>query len=89
MLYGCRPYVQHDLVAEGIACACTCPERRENALFALSSTFSRYPLPCHASNHRVTFLCYLTTSSAIRSMRNTRSDSIKRDNTQKPDVTSP
>jgi len=103
MLYGCRPHVQHDLVAEGYRMRVYVPfgthwagyfyrrvlERRENALFALSSTFSRYPLPCHASNHRVTFLCYLTTSSAIRSMRNTRSDSIKRDNTQKPDVTSP
>jgi proline dehydrogenase len=55
MLYGCRPHVQHDVVAEGYRMRVYVPfgthwagyfyrrvlERRENALFALSSMFSR------------------------------------------------
>ena len=55
MLYGCRPHVQRDLVAEGYRLRIYVPfgthwagyfyrrvlERRENALFALSSMFSR------------------------------------------------
>lgn len=55
MLYGCRPHVQRDLVAEGYRMRVYVPfgthwagyfyrrvlERRENALFALSSIFSR------------------------------------------------
>jgi proline dehydrogenase len=55
MLYGCRPHVQRDLVAEGYRLRIYVPfgthwagyfyrrvlERRENALFALSSLFSR------------------------------------------------
>lgn len=55
MLYGCRPHVQRDLVAQGYRMRVYVPfgthwagyfyrrvlERRENALFALSSMFSR------------------------------------------------
>lgn len=55
MLYGCRPHVQHDLVAQGYRMRVYVPfgthwagyfyrrvlERRENAWFALSSMFSR------------------------------------------------
>jgi proline dehydrogenase len=55
MLHGCRPHVQRDLVAEGYRMRIYVPfgthwagyfyrrvlERRENALFALSSIFSR------------------------------------------------
>lgn len=55
MLYGCRPHVQHDLVAEGYRMRVYVPfgthwagyfyrrvlERRENAWFALSSMFQR------------------------------------------------
>ncbi|MBV8489478.1 MAG: proline dehydrogenase family protein [Candidatus Eremiobacteraeota bacterium] len=55
MLYGCRPHVQHELVAQGYRMRVYVPfgthwagyfyrrvlERRENALFALSSMFSR------------------------------------------------
>lgn len=55
MLYGCRPHLQRDLVAEGYRMRVYVPfgthwagyfyrrvlERRENALFALSSMFSR------------------------------------------------
>ncbi|HEY1977830.1 MAG TPA: proline dehydrogenase family protein [Candidatus Baltobacteraceae bacterium] len=55
MLYGCRPHVQRDLVAQGYRMRVYVPfgthwagyfyrrvlERRENAIFALSSMFSR------------------------------------------------
>ena len=55
MLYGCRPHVQRELVAQGYRLRVYVPfgthwagyfyrrvlERRENALFALSSMFSR------------------------------------------------
>jgi proline dehydrogenase len=55
MLYGCRPQLQHELVAQGYRMRVYVPfgthwagyfyrrvmERRENALFALSSMFSR------------------------------------------------